>query len=139
MKTLDDNFTDWEGETFGFGYGTGQPHTVAALKEFLRVCPSSGDYDYRVLEKELGATVAWLLINTLCRANILEYGVSPRFAWLTQQGLALKGFVDGKSLDELIALTQRDADYTPCYHDACNCGPHGYEKSGVCANPFWVR
>jgi hypothetical protein len=137
VKTLADNFTDWEAHVFGFGYGTGEEHTVPAVWDFLLATPDSGSYDYSLLEEACGPTVAWLLINTFAHHNLIEYGTSPRHGWLTEQGRALQAFVAARTPDELIALTERDEDYVECSPDACNCGPNGYEKGRVCANPFW--
>ncbi len=138
-KTLDDYFTDWEGAAFGYGYGTGEEHTIPALRAFLRACPNEGNYDYQVMEKELGGAVAWLLINVLCHADMIEYGTSPRFGWLTTKGRRLRTFALERTADELIRLMGRDEDYHPCYQGACNCGPDGYEKGRVCQNPFWLE
>ncbi len=138
-KTIEDNFRDWESHVFGFGYGSGEEHILPALKKFFELCPPDRAYDFRILERELTPAVAWLLINALCHHDILEYGTSPRVAWLTKQGQALKAFVGGKSVDDLIVLaTDREEDYAPCYPDACICGPEGYDKGRVCQNPFWV-
>lgn len=140
QKSEDEHFADWEGWVFGFGYGTGEPHTLKALKEFFALVPIEGCYDYQALESGMTPTTAWLLINALCRfpVHILEYGTSPRYAWLTAEGRRLKAFIDSKSVDELYVLTHHNEDYSPCYPDACNCGPQGYERGRVCQNPFWV-
>jgi hypothetical protein len=141
MKPIEDSFTDWESATFGFGYGTGEEHTIGALRDFFMLVGMQTDaphsYDYRMLESGLGARVAWLLINALGKANIIEYGTSPRFGWLTEEGKRLKDFMLGKSLDDIVALTSRDQDYSYCYPDACNCGPSGYVAGKHCDNPFW--
>ncbi len=139
-KSLDDNFRDWEADAFGYGYGSGEPHILPALKRFLELCPENGPYDRRILEHHLSPAVAWLLINILTPAGILEYGTSPRFGWLTDEGRALRAFVAARSADELVHLaTEHDEDHIHCMHDACNCGPHGYEAGRVCQNPFWPR
>jgi len=141
-KSPADNFADWESHVFGFGYGTGEYHTLGALKAFLAAVgrpDSARGYDHTKLEEAVGATVAWLLINTLChhRADIIEYGTSPRYGWLTAKGEALKAFVDATPLDDLVEMTARDEDYTHCSPEACNCGPNGYVEGRVCPNPFW--
>jgi hypothetical protein len=139
-KAIEESFADWEGSAFGFGYGSGEPHTLGALKDFFAALKADGrSYEYEKLEAVLGARVAWLLINVLCRhPGILEYGTSPRYGWLTKQGERLKAFVDGKTVDELVALCQRSEDATSCYPNACNCGPSGgYEEGRRCPNPFW--
>lgn len=139
MKTLEQNFQDWEGNVFGFGYGSGEPHTVPALKKFLSLCEApNGSYDYNVLERELTPAVAWLLMNALGHADIIEYGTSPRFGWLTEKGRALKEFTDARDEDTLIELaTSRTEDDMPCSPGACNCGPNGYQAGVKCVNPFW--
>lgn len=143
-KTLEQNFADWEASVFGFGYGAGEPHILLALKEFFE-CVAKGfgkeppisdtSYDYRQLESKLGALPAWLLINALCRASVLEYGSSPRFGWLTKTGEALKSFVDGKTVGQLEDICGQHTEY--CSPDACNCGEGGYIEGRVCPNPFW--
>jgi hypothetical protein len=136
--TIEKNFIDWENHVFGFGYGTGERYTIGALKNFLAEVPSRGAYDYVVLNAAVGADVAWLLINILCRHDIIEYGTSPRYGWLTPQGTALKEFILSRSLDDLEKLAceaTEGNDY--CAPDCCNCGPKGYEEGRRCPNPFW--
>lgn len=143
-KSIEQNFIDWESHVFGFGYGTGEPHVLGALKHFMDAVgrdDAPHAYDYKRLEVHCGKTVAWLLINALCRhgVDIIEYGTSPRGGWLTDEGIALKQFVDAKSVDELVTLcTDRDEHYIVCGPDCCNCGPNGYEEGRRCPNPFWV-
>lgn len=140
-KPTDKNFADWESTAFGFGYGTGEEHVLAALKTFFETvqeCDGPQTYDYRELEAALTPTVAWLLINRLCQVDIIEYGSSPRFAWLTEEGKHLKYFIMSKTVTELETICcDRGDDFNVCYPDACNCGPNGYEKERVCVNPFW--
>ena len=142
-KTIEENFTDWEATVFGFGYGSGERHTLGALKEFMGAIDRSDlstAYDYEVLELAVTPTVAWLLISALCRhsVDIIEYGTSPRYGWLTKRGIALKTFVDASSLDDLVKLcTERGENYTVCSPDVCNCGPQGYVVGRKCPNPFW--
>lgn len=135
-------FIDWEAHVFGLGYGTGEPHTVPALQAFLALCPpddaSSRNYDYKVLEKALTPTVAWLLINTLGHhhADVIEYGTSPRYGWLTPNGYRLRDFVLSKTPDELVTLvTMREEGHPYCTPDYCNCGPNGEARK--CPSPFW--
>lgn len=137
MKSLEDNFTDWEAYVFGLGYGTGEEYTVPALRQFLCAIPEAGIYDYRQLEATCGPAIAWLLINILGNHDLIEYGTSTRHGWLTEQGLALRAFVIERSAEELVELTAVDEDYVHCYPNTCNCGPNGYEEGRVCGNPFW--
>ena len=136
-KTLDDYFSDWEGSAFGYGYGTGEAFTIPALKMFFSRLRENRLYEYTDLETMYGGLAAWLLINILCNEDILEYGTSPRYGWLTDKGERLRDFIQSKTGDELYALANRDQEYVPCYRDACNCGEHGYDEKAVCANPFW--
>lgn len=131
MKTSEQHWLDWESYAFPYGYGSGEPHTVPALSRFMAICPFDGCYDFRILEAELTPVVAWLLINRLCHLNILEYGTSPRFAFLTQQGKSLKSFMGAKTIDQLVELAgSQDENYSSCAPDYCNCEEN-------CKNPFW--
>jgi hypothetical protein len=129
MKSIDEHFLDWEGETFPYGYGTGEAAIRPMLKRFFKLCPNSGAYDYRTMENELGPSVAWLMINALCRAQMLEYGTSPRFARLTPSGQALKAYVEARNPTEFGGDADRDGR-VECFTDHCNCDE-------PCANPFW--
>lgn len=136
MKTIDQHFADWESEALGYGYGTGEKHTIEALSRFLNAVPTrqQGSYDYRFLELKLTPTVAWLLINILCKNNIIEYGSSTRFGWLTPQGAELRKYVVGKDTEDLVkVLENTEEGYIRCYMDHCNC------SDGPCMNPFWGR
>lgn len=141
QKTLEEHFRDWESNFIGYGYGSGEPYTIPALRTFLALCNEGAyghSYDFEKLESALGGATAWLLISILAKADILEYGTSPRFAWLTEKGERLKEFVLSRSDDELLSIVCDHDDYIPCYPDSCNCGPKGYEKGRVCQNPFWL-
>lgn len=97
-------------------------------------------YDYQKLEAAVSPTVAWLLINRLCQLDIIEYGTSPRFGWLTEEGKALKAFIDSKTVEELAEIAAgHDEDNPGCYPDACNCGPNGHVHGRLCYNPFWPK
>ncbi len=143
MRTTESYFRDWENNTFGFGYGSGEPHTIPAIKKFMSLCSEGSaahQYDFRELEKELTPIVAWLLINTLCHVDMIEYGTSPRFGWLTKKGERLKEFVSKHTANELIDIAcDHDENYHGCSPDYCNCGENGYEKGRVCLNPFWTE
>jgi hypothetical protein len=133
MKTLDEQFIDWESEVFGYGYGTGEQHTLKALKEFMDLIEIDGSYDYQAIEKQLGATITWLMINILCKADILDYGTSPRFGWLTEKGKLLKKYLAEKTTDELYDLTaDKDENYIGCGKTYCNCdSPKNFERKCI--------
>lgn len=145
-RTLESYFADWETEAFGFGYGTGEEHTLGALKTFFATVGKDEPqdrqhcYDYQKLETALTPTVAWLLINVLAKADVIEYGTSPRYAWLTDSGVKLKEFLATKSVEELIDICCADCGENPgCGPTHCNCGPRGYDPIRVCPNPFFQR
>ena len=125
-KTIDDHFRDWESDTFGYGYGTGEEYIIPALREFMVTCPDGGCYDHSVLEADLGRAVAWLLINTLCHCGIIEYSTSPRYGWLSKEGKALKDYMLSKTVSELYEICCGDGE------GAWSCGPP--ESYGP--NPF---
>lgn len=128
----EEHFIDWEGHVFGLGYGSEEEHILAALKGFLAKVPGNEAYDHAEIEKTLGGAVTWLLITALCKADIIEYGSSPRFGWLTAEGQRLKAFVDARSAEELIGLIEAvPLDRPMNYPGVIN------EDRGV--NPFWVE
>lgn len=135
-KTVEQHFRDWESSVFGYGYGTGEDHTVPALKQFFTSIGREefpNGYDCSVLEATLGPVVAWLLINILCKDDIIEYGTSPRYGWLTPHGVRLRQFIDSKTAEQLIEIVSDfDENYSPCYEDHCNCG-----RCAEFPNPFW--
>jgi len=137
MKPIDDAFADWEGSVFGYGYGTGEEHILGALVAFMEQIKDGRSYDYRDLEVACGATVAWLLINALCHADIIEYGSSPRFGWLTPQGGLLCDYICSKTASELYQIiSDRSTEYIGCGADYCNCGSG--PTDGACQNnPFF--
>jgi hypothetical protein len=139
MKLINEQFIDWEAYVFGYGYGTGESRTLHALRQFLSQCTGeTGSYNYRDVERACGETVAWLMINILCRASIIEYGTSPRHGWLSDNGKKLKQYMESKSDVELYDLvTSKAENYIHCAPDYCNCGPHGFVKGQKCNNQFW--
>lgn len=134
-KTVEQFFADWESHVFGYGYGTGEEHVLKALKEFLTICVRGEfkrAYNHEELAETVTPTVAWLLINALCHADIIEYGTSPRYGWLTDQGIALRDFMVSRSVSDLEAATGSYYDDAPCFPDHCNCGSNCHFR-----NPFW--
>lgn len=131
-KTDQEYFADWEAYAFGYGYGSGEDHVIPLLQKFISLIPD-GVYDYRLLEKELGGPVTWLLINALCRVDIIEYGTSPRGGWLTEQGRSLKKYLSENAGEPLI---EADDYGTICGPSYCNCDEHYGEKTR-CKNPFY--
>lgn len=109
-------FCRWESDCFGFGYGTGEEHTLAAVKRFLSVVPSGGVYEYEKIELLCGSSETWLLINIFCRSqndsrmakdSVISYGSSPRYGFLTDFGREVKAFVDSKTIRELILIVNQ--------------------------------
>ena len=134
MKTIEQSFADWESEVFGHGYGTGEEYVMGALKGFCDAWTADGRYGHGTLEKAVTAPVAWLLIDTLIRADVIEYGTSPRYGWATHtHGKALVDFVRATSLGELIGFLDRPSDDFPCMPEHCNCPDEDCRQ----ANPFW--
>ena len=83
-------FAEWEDSTFGYGYGTGEAAIIDGIRHFFTLLEDGRKYNFEVLEKEIGAFAAWLLINAFCKSNIVEYGTSPRFGWLTGKGEGMR-------------------------------------------------
>lgn len=117
--SLEQHFINWETEVFGHGYGSGELHVLPALKTLLELVPREGlgeVYDHEILEREVGAATAWLLIGILCRAGILQYGTSPRHGWLTPAGGRLRDFVSARSAEELVSIVT-EGDPLPAGND----------------------
>ncbi len=137
-KSLDDYFVDWEADAFGYGYGSGEPHVIPALRRFFELCVDG--YDHVPLEQELTPVVAWLLINRLVGVGIIEYGSSPRFGWLTPKGKRLAAYVLSKTADELVTLICSWSDENRkelCYPNVCHCAQESSPQDRQCPNPFW--
>lgn len=141
-KTEAEYFRDWENHAFGYGYGTGEPYTLAAIKMFLENCNHTENhgYDHQKLEAILGPVVTWLLISRFCQLMLINYGGSPRGGWLEGPGVLLKEFVSKHTVEELVEIV---TDFTPmeyahCDPGFCNCGDE-VVIGKVCPNPFWSR
>ncbi len=127
-------FIDWESRTFGAGYGTGELPIMQAVCTFFKCLIDNRSYDYKDLEKELGETVTWLLINAFNKANMIEWGTSARFGWLTSSGEYVRRFVKGKTSAELYEILMSDHE-SICMcdgemegHDECGKNPMVNEK-----------
>jgi hypothetical protein len=138
VKTDAQYFADWEQEAFGYGYGTGEEHVLTALRDFFAAVSVARTYDHRNLEAAVTPAVAWLVINRLIQLDVIEYGTSPRFGWLTQHGDMLRAFCLNHTVEELVSFTETDENYVHCFRDYCNCtgsADHGCMDT----NPFWPR
>ena len=126
----DKHFRDWEKYYFGYGYGTGEDFILPALRRFFEMLEDSNShYNHQDMEKEFSGFGAWMLINFLAHCELIEYGTSPRFGWLTQKGKILRDYVLSKTPDELIEAADIKENYT-CFPDRCQC-------ERPCNNPLW--
>jgi len=107
-KMTKKDFILWENEIFGYGYGTGELSILKVLKKFMDVIPKEESYDYEILEKILSPEVTWLLINILCHSDIIEYGCSPRFGWLSDRGKELQLFLKLYTTEELYEILNEE-------------------------------
>lgn len=103
-------FKDWESRVFGAGYGTGELPILKAVKVFFDNLEDNRNYQYETLEEKLGDTVTWLLINAFDKGNMIEWGTSARFGWLTSCGEFVKKFIKGKTPEELYEIVMADDD-----------------------------
>lgn len=134
MKVTDKNFSDWESSAFGYGYGTGEEYIIPKLKQFIEALPNEGSYHYERLEELLGPESTWFLINVLCKEDIITYGTSPRYGWLTEKGDYLREYMSNKTLAEIYKAMEENDDCDgsyACYKDHCNC------DEVKCVNPLW--
>lgn len=126
-------FREWESTVFGSGYGTGEMPILAVLEGFMWLTKDRS-YDHLQLEHTLGKSVTWLLINSLSKANMIEWGTSSRYGWLTPSGEYLKKYMATKNLDQLYEILM-DRDEFPCMcdgeikdHPECGKNPFLHEK-----------
>jgi hypothetical protein len=95
------NFIDWEGRVFGAGYGSGELSIMKVVKIFFGLLENGESYNYECLEEKLGDTITWLLINAFDKGNVIEWGTSSRYGWLTSCGEFVRDFIKGKTPEEL--------------------------------------
>jgi hypothetical protein len=100
-------FIEWESKVFGAGYGTGELPIMKSVKIFFE-CFNNNSYDHEILEKALGDSVTWLLINLFNHYNIIEWGTSARYGWLTSSGEYVRDFIKDKTPEELYELLMTD-------------------------------
>ena len=100
-------FVEFEERVFGYGYGSGEEPILEALRVFVSTIPEGErQYDYRVIEHELGAPTTWLLINALCNSDYIDYGTSPRFGWIDNDELL--DYIRNHSVDEMIKALEEN-------------------------------
>jgi hypothetical protein len=78
------------------------------------------------------------MINILCKADILDYGTSPRYGWLTyEKGKLLGDYLENKTADELYDLVMSTTEDTPmCGSNYCNCD-NRVDGEGCKNNPLF--
>ena len=129
------NFIDWESRVFGAGYGSGELPILKSLKVFFESFDGN-NYDFQVLENKLGDTVTWLLINSLSKHDVIEWGTSARYGWIAPCGEFVRDFIKNKSPEELyeILMTNEDSiclcdgEITGIGHENCGKNPMVNEK-----------
>ena len=97
-------------EVFGYGDGTGDYYFFDILSKFFSHLYSFDsinkgscyNYNYQGLEKILTPNTAWLLINQLGNANLIEYGQSTRYGWMCDRGLFLQALFDYHAKQDLL-------------------------------------
>lgn len=122
VKSDDEVFKDWFNDTYGYGYGTGEKPILTAIMIFLGNCSSNENhiYSYDEIEKVIGKAATWMLISVFCKQDLVDYGTSPRFAWLTEKGKWLLNYLKGKSLQYLYSLVMYNS-FSECSSEYCNC------------------
>jgi hypothetical protein len=118
----DKHFIDWENHVFGYGYGSGEMPIIGALKDWFDQLEEGRRYDYTLMERAIGPLATWLLINALAHANIIGYGTSPRFGWISEKGEKLRAYMAGRTTDQLYDLVMSTDDgYIHCDPGLCQC------------------
>lgn len=128
MKKEELQFIDWESRVFGAGYGSGELPILKVVKVFFNSLKDERTYDYENLEKELGDTITWLLINAFDKGSVIEWGTSARYGWLTSCGEYVRDFIKDKTPEELYGIVMSDCE-TLCMCDGEIKGK-GHEDCG---------
>jgi hypothetical protein len=132
MKTLDELSLDELGFIeFEHRVG-GAPHVSRALKGLCEVVPLGG-CDCQIVERALTAPVAWLMINALRHADIIEQGPSMRSIRFTDRGVFLAEFVRVRSVENLAELIDESASETPS--PCCGISSKGLKVPTDCHDP----
>lgn len=126
--TNDRQFREWETRVFGAGYGSGELPILKAVKVFFANLEDNRNYDHENLEKNLGDTATWLLINAFDRGGVIEWGTSARYGWLTSCGEYVRDFIKGKTPEELYEIVMKD-DNSICLCDG-EIKESGHEECG---------
>lgn len=113
-------FQQWESRIFGAGYGSGELPILKVVKVFFNSLERDRSYNYEKLEKELGDTITWLLINAFNKGRVIEWGTSARFGWLTSCGEYVRDYIKNKTPEELYEIAMED--------DQCICECDGEIK-----------
>ena len=129
MKEKVKQFKQWESRVFGAGYGTGELPILKAVKIFFNSLEDRS-YNYEKLEKELGDTITWLLINAFNKGSVIEWGTSARFGWLTSCGEYVRDFIKDKTPEELYELVMEDDEAI------CECDGEMKEHTECGKNPM---
>jgi hypothetical protein len=139
----DKHFREWEREAFGYGYGTGEYYILPILHHFFLTLEDGHAYEAENVARELGNAEAWFLLNVLCHMNIVDYGTSPRYGWLTPMGERLRDYVLCRTPEMLYSIVMADGynhgvfDVSEeCSLDFCNC-PDGVAGQGCLNNPLF--
>lgn len=117
MNKEQQQFIEWERRAFGAGYGSGELPILKAVKAFFDNLQEAGSYDHKLLEEKLGDTVTWLLINAFDKADMIEWGTSARYGWVTSCGHFVGKFIKGKTAEELYEIVMSDDQESICLCD----------------------
>ena len=126
----ENQFSQWENRTFGAGYGTGELPILKAVKVFFDSLEDR-EYDYKILEKKLGDTVTWLLINAFEKQNMIEWGTSARYGWITACGEYVKDYIKDKTPEQLyeILMAEHNEPICECNGEMKESGHQGCGKN----------
>jgi len=85
------------------------------------------------MEEKLGDIVAWLIINAFASSNVIDYGTSARYGWLTSCGEFVRDFIKDKTAEELYDILMEDGHENPI----CECDGEIKEHGDDCSmNPM---
>lgn len=90
QETLQEKFREKIEDTDMLCYGDIEPHLDAYLPKFFAVEVKEVGFND---EHSMNTLEFWFVVSWLVKMDFLEYGTSPRGAWLTREGQEFKNYV----------------------------------------------
>lgn len=88
---------------FECGYGTGEQYTIPIMYKFMELL-AERSYDFQVMSVAFGEVTTWVLIELLARCDLIDWGTSSRFGWITERGEQLRDMMRKFTQEEMYEI-----------------------------------